>query len=47
MVDKKIIENLSDKELENYIKQESRFTSVAIKYAYEILKERGRPLTKV
>jgi hypothetical protein len=47
MVNKKNIEKLSDKELENYIKQESRFTSLAIKYAYEILKERGRIFSEI
>lgn len=47
MVNKKIIEKLSYKELESYIKHESRFTSVATKYAYEILKERGRFFSEI
>src|SRR6218665_2559769 len=42
MVNKKIIEKLSDRELENYIKPDSRFVSTAISHAYEILQSRGR-----
>lgn len=46
MVNKKIIEKLSDKELENYIKPESRFVSEAIKCAFGILKERGKSFSE-
>lgn len=42
MINKKIIEKLSDRELENYIKPDSRFMAMAISYAYEILQSRGR-----
>lgn len=42
MVNKKIIEKLSDRELENYIKQDSRFMATAISYSYEILQSRGK-----
>jgi len=42
MVNKKIIEKLSDRELENYINPDSRYVSTAISYAYEILQTRGR-----
>jgi len=42
MVNKKIIEKLSDRELENYIEPNSRFVAMAVSYAYEILKSRGK-----
>lgn len=42
MVNKKIIEKLSDRELENYIKPDSRFVAMAVSYAYEILQSRGK-----
>ena len=42
MVKRSVLEKLDDKELENYIKSDSRFVSKAVKFAYEILKERGR-----
>ena len=41
MVSKKIIEKLSDRELENYLRPDSRFVSKSVRYAFEILKERG------
>ena len=41
MVNKKILEKLSDKELELYITPESRFVSEAKVYAFEILKSRN------
>lgn len=41
MVSKKVIEKLSDKELNNYIKPESKFVAKSIRYAFDILKERG------
>ncbi|MCD9853137.1 hypothetical protein LUD75_00345 [Epilithonimonas sp. JDS] len=42
MVSKKIIEKLSDKELNNYLKPESKFVAKSIRYAFDILKERGQ-----
>ncbi|KFC22875.1 hypothetical protein [Chryseobacterium sp. FH1] len=42
MVNKKVIEKLSDRELENYIKSDSKFVAPAITYAYEVLQSRGR-----
>ncbi len=42
MVSRKVIEKLSDNELEKYIRPESRFVPEAIQYAFDILKERGR-----
>lgn len=39
---KNVLEKLSDHELEQYIKPESRFVPQAILYAYEILQSRGR-----
>lgn len=41
MVSKKVIEKLSDKELSNYIKPESKFVAKSVRYAFDILKERG------
>lgn len=41
MISKKVIEKLSDKELSNYIKPESKFVAKSIRYAFDILKERG------
>ena len=41
MVSKKVIEKLSDRELNHYIKPESKFVSKSIRYAFDILKERG------
>lgn len=41
MVSKKVIEKLSNKELNNYIKPESKFVAKSIRYAFDILKERG------
>ena len=46
MVSKKVIEKLSDYELEKYIKPESRFVPESIQYAFDILKERGRIFTE-
>ena len=46
MVSKKVIEKLSDYELEKYIKPESRFVPESIQYAFDILKERGRKFSE-
>ena len=46
MVNKKIIEKLSDRELENYLKPDSRFVPAAIRYAYEILQTRGKTFSE-
>jgi len=46
MVNKKILEKLSDKELELYITPESRFVSEAKVYAFEILKSRNYNFSK-
>ena len=40
-VNKTVLEKMSSKELETYIKPESRFVPEAIEYAFEILKARG------
>lgn len=45
MVNKNVISKLSDRELEKYIEPTSRSVSDAVKYAYEILQERGRTFT--
>ena len=45
MVSRKVIEKLSDFELEKYIKPESKFVPEAIEFAYDILKQRGRIFT--
>lgn len=42
MVNKKILEKLSDPELESYVKPDSRYVPDAIQYAFDILKNRGR-----
>ena len=42
MVKRKVLEKLSDIELEKYIKPESRFVPEAIEFAFDILKQRGR-----
>lgn len=42
MVQRKVLEKLSDSELEKYVKAESRFVPEAIQYAFDILKERGK-----
>lgn len=39
-VNKAVLEKMSSKELEAYIKPESRFVPEAVEYAFEILKER-------
>lgn len=46
MVNKKILEKLSDKELELYISPESRFVPEARLYAFEILKSRNYQFSK-
>jgi len=46
MVSRKVLEKLSDYELEKYIKPESRFVPESIQYAFDILKERGRIFTE-
>lgn len=45
MVNKNVIRNLSDRELEKYIESNSRSVADAVQYAYEILQERGRTFT--
>lgn len=45
-VKKNVLEQKSDNELEGYIKSGSRFTPQAIKYAFEILKFRGREFSE-
>lgn len=47
MVKRKVLEKLSNIELEKYIKTESRFVADAIEIAYEILKSRGRTFTEI
>lgn len=39
---KSVIEKFIDKELEQYIKPESKYVSKAVQYAFEILQKRGR-----
>ena len=46
MVSRKVIEKLSDNELEKYIRPESRFVPEAIEFAFDILKQRGRIFTE-
>jgi len=41
MVNKNTLRKLSDRELENYLKPETRFVPEAIEMAFEILEERG------
>ena len=47
MVKRKVLEKLSDSELEKYLKPESRFVPEAIQFAYEILKERGKQFSEI
>ena len=47
MVKRKVLEKLSDSELEKYLKTESRFVPEAIQFAYEILKERGKQFSEI
>ncbi|QIY89175.1 hypothetical protein [Chryseobacterium gallinarum] len=42
---KNVLEKMSDHELEQYIKPDSKFVPQAIQYAYEILQSRGRSFT--
>lgn len=42
IVKKSVLEQKTDKQLEEYIKSESRFVPEAIKYAFEILQSRGK-----
>lgn len=46
MVRRKVLEKLSDIELEKYIQHESRFVPQAIEFAFDILKQRGRIFTE-
>ncbi len=41
-VNKSVLEKKTDKELEEYLKPETRYVPEAIEYAYNILKDRGR-----
>ena len=45
-VKKYILEQKSNRELEEYIQSESRFTPQAINYAFEILKSRGKEFSE-
>lgn len=45
-VNKKLLEQKSDKELLQYVHPESRFTRTAIQYALEILQARGHAFTE-
>lgn len=42
---KNVLEKMSDRELEQYIKPDSKFVPEAIQYAFEILQSRGRTFT--
>lgn len=42
---KNVLEKMSDHELEQYMKPDSKFVPQAIQYAYEILQSRGRIFT--
>lgn len=44
-VNKRLLEEKSSQELEDYIKPESKFVAEANQYAYEILKSRGKIFT--
>lgn len=45
-VNKKVLEKMSNQELEKYIKFDSQFQSQAVFYAFEILESRGREFTE-
>ena len=45
-VNKKVLEKMSNPELEKYIKADSQFQSQAVFYAFDILKSRGREFTE-
>lgn len=45
-VQKSVLEQKTDRELEEYIQSESRFTPQAINYAFEILKSRGKKFSE-
>src|SRR5690554_5659008 len=45
-VKKSVLEKMTSKELENYIKPESKFVPEAIEYAFEILKSREYQFTE-
>ncbi|HEX8017626.1 MAG TPA: hypothetical protein VF465_20535 [Flavobacterium sp.] len=45
-VKKSVLEKKSNRELEEYIQSESRFTPQAINYAFEILKSRGKEFSE-
>ena len=45
-VKKSVLEQKSNRELEEYIQSESRFTPKAINYAFEILKSRGKEFSE-
>ena len=44
-VNKSLLEKMSTKDLENYIKPDSKFVTEAIEYAFEILEKREYPFT--
>ncbi|WP_288789815.1 hypothetical protein [uncultured Elizabethkingia sp.] len=45
-VNRSVLEKKTDKELEQYIKPDSRFVPEAIDYAFEILKSRGKEFSE-
>lgn len=45
-VNKSVLEKKSDKELEEYLRPETRYVPEAIEYAYTILKSRGREFSE-
>ncbi len=45
-IQKSVLEQKTDRELEEYIQSESRFTPQAINYAFEILKSRGKKFSE-
>lgn len=45
-VNKSVLEKMSSKELEKYIKNNSKFVPIAIEYAFEILNEREHPFSE-
>ncbi|OPB86019.1 hypothetical protein [Elizabethkingia ursingii] len=45
-VNRSVLEKKTDKELEQYIKPDSRFVPEAVEHAFEILKSRGKEFTE-
>lgn len=46
MVKKKVLQGLSDRQLERYIASDSRYVSEAVELAFEILQSRNRMFTE-